>query len=282
LITFLRRNPAQNVEDPEAEQEKRAFLLNALPEADRERFEERLLEDEEFFVSVVAAEQELLDEHASGLLPSSVSKHIDRVYNSSPVRAQRARIAQTMRQAWRPSIRVERRTFDGDYVQRLVDGDSSTEANFVEYFDPLLTRKLRSRLRSAALIEEVKQETFLRLFRALRERGGFENPASLGAYVDAVCNNVLFETHRRMEANQPSELSKDLVSNEQDIYSEMISRENTAWVRRILSELPAKDREILKQLFFEQRDKDAVCREMGIDQAYLRNLLFRVHGKAGQ
>ena len=169
---------------------------------------------------------------------------------------------------------MERQTFDGDYVQRLVDGDGATEANFIAYFDSLLTLKLRSRLRHADLVEDVKQETFLRVFRMLRQGRSLDNPASLGAYVNAVCNNILFETYRK-EAHQPAELSDELVSNEQDIYSEMVSREDTERVRRILSELPAKDREILKQLFFQQRDKDAICRELGVDRAYLRVLLYR-------
>jgi RNA polymerase sigma-70 factor (ECF subfamily) len=173
---------------------------------------------------------------------------------------------------------VERQTFDGEYVQRLVDGDSATEANFVAYFDSLLTLKLRSRLRIPDLIEDVKQETFLRVFRALRQGRSLENPGSLGAYVNAVCNNILFETYRK-EANHPAELSDEMVSNEQDIFSEMVSRENTELVRHILAELPAKDREILKQLFFDQRDKDAICRDLGVDRAYLRVLLYRAKSK---
>jgi RNA polymerase sigma-70 factor, ECF subfamily len=173
---------------------------------------------------------------------------------------------------------VERQTFDGDYVQRLVDGDSATEASFIAYFDSLLTLKLRSRLRFTDLIEDVKQETFLRVFRMLRQGRNLDNPASLGAYVNAVCNNILFETYRK-ESNHPAELSEDIVSNEQDIFSEMVSRENTERVRQILSELPAKDREILKQLFFEQRDKDLICRELGVDRAYLRVLLYRAKSK---
>ncbi len=173
---------------------------------------------------------------------------------------------------------MERQTFDGRYVQRLIDGDSATEANFIAYFDSLLTLKLRSRLRFTHLVEDVKQETFLRVFRTLRQGRGLENPASLGAYVNSVCNNVLFETYRK-ESNQPAELNTDLPSGEQDAYSGMVSRENTDRVRQVLSELPPKDREILRQLFLEQRDKDAVCRDLGVDRAYLRVLLFRAKSK---
>jgi RNA polymerase sigma-70 factor (ECF subfamily) len=173
---------------------------------------------------------------------------------------------------------VERQTFDSEYVQRLIAGDGSTESNFVEYFDAILTLKLRSRLRSSQLIDDVKQETFLRVFRTLRERRGLENPGSLGAYVNAVCNNVLFETYRG-QAKTPGELPEDLLSGDQDVYSTLVSRERTEQVRNILSQLPAKDREILKQLFWEQRDKDEICRTLRVDRSYLRVLVHRAKSK---
>ena len=72
---------------------------------------------------------------------------------------------------------MERQTFDSEYVRRLIDGDHETERNFVDYFDELLTLKLRSRLRSPELVQDVKQETFLRVLNTLRQRGGLENAA---------------------------------------------------------------------------------------------------------
>jgi RNA polymerase sigma-70 factor (ECF subfamily) len=173
---------------------------------------------------------------------------------------------------------VERQTFDREYVQRLIGGDLDTEANFAEYFDSLLTLKLRMRLRSPELIEDVKQETFLRVLKMLREGGGLDNPGSLGAYVNSVCNNILFETYRG-QAKSPGELPEDLESGEVDAITTLVSRERTAQVRQVLSELPAKEREILKQLFFEQRDKDEICRTLRVDRAYLRVLVHRAKAK---
>jgi RNA polymerase sigma-70 factor (ECF subfamily) len=169
---------------------------------------------------------------------------------------------------------VERQTFDREYVQRLIAGDLDTEANFAGYFESLLSLKLRMRLRSREMIEDVKQETFLRVIKTLRQRGGLDNPGSLGAYVNSVCNNILFETYRG-QAKDPGELPEDLESGEEDAYSSLVSRERTQQVRQVLEELPAKEREILKQLFFEQRDKDEICRSLRVDRGYLRVLIHR-------
>jgi RNA polymerase sigma-70 factor (ECF subfamily) len=46
-------------------------------------------------------------------------------------------------------------------------------------------------------------------------------------------------------------------------------------VQRVLAKLPAKDQKILRAVFFEQRDKNEVCMELGVSREYLRVLLHR-------
>ena len=47
------------------------------------------------------------------------------------------------------------------------------------------------------------------------------------------------------------------------------------WVFEALADLPPKDREVLRLLFFEQRDKDDICESLRVDRNYLRVLLHR-------
>ena len=54
-----------------------------------------------------------------------------------------------------------------------------------------------------------------------------------------------------------------------------VSSQNSELVRKILSALPARDRDLLRAVLLEEKDKDAVCREMGVDRNYLRVLLHR-------
>jgi len=46
-------------------------------------------------------------------------------------------------------------------------------------------------------------------------------------------------------------------------------------VREILAGMPPRDRGVLKAIFLDERDRDEVCREFGVDGEYLRVLLFR-------
>jgi hypothetical protein len=57
------------------------------------------------------------------------------------------------------------------------------------------------------------------------------------------------------------------------------SSQNAELVRKILSALPARDRDLLRAVLLEEKDKDTVCREMGVDRNYLRVLLHRVKDK---
>ena len=167
-------------------------------------------------------------------------------------------------------------SFDGDYVRRLIAEDPETERHFTEYFGDLLTLKLRSRLRSPALVDDAKQETFVRVLTALKKKGSLASPESLGAFVNAVCNNVLLETYR--SNGRTSALDDDMDEPEADEPSaewRVLKAEERVKVREAIAGLPARDRDLIRWLFFEDRDKDDVCRELQVDRDYLRVLFHR-------
>jgi RNA polymerase sigma-70 factor, ECF subfamily len=176
-----------------------------------------------------------------------------------------------------PFLRYE---FDRPYVERLIAEDADTERHFIKYFDDLLSLKLRSRLRSASLVEDAKQETFVRVLRTLRQKRTLESPESLGAFVNGVCNNVLFELYRAEGKTTPLEDGFE-ASDEGQANAEvtLMATEERARVRDALSTLPEKEKDLLRWLFFEDRDKDDVCRELNVDRNYLRVLLHRAKSR---
>jgi RNA polymerase sigma-70 factor, ECF subfamily len=167
-------------------------------------------------------------------------------------------------------------SFDAEYVRRLIAEDPETERHFTDYFGDLLTLKLRSRLRSPALVEDARQETFVRVLTALKRKGSLASAESLGAFVNAVCNNVLLEAYRAKSRTSP--LDEELDEPEADEPSvewRVLKAEERERVRQAMSGLPQKDRDLMRWLFFEERNKDDVCRELNIDRTYLRVLFHR-------
>src|SRR5437764_12180683 len=95
-----------------------------------------------------------------------------------------------------------RQPFDDRYIQLLRDGDAATEKHFVAYFGDLLRIKLSARLRSPQLIDDLRQETFLRFLTAIRVKNSLVAPERLGGFVNSVCNNLLFELYRHKSRNE--------------------------------------------------------------------------------
>jgi RNA polymerase sigma-70 factor (ECF subfamily) len=170
------------------------------------------------------------------------------------------------------TVIVQRQSFDAEYVRRLAHSDPETERDFVAYFGELLAIKLRSRLRASEQIQDVIQETFLRVLRTLRQ-SGIDNPEALGSFVNSVCTNVLFEVYRAQ--SRVADPVEDRESGETPADTAMADEEVRTQVRSVLSELPEKDRKILRWLFFDERDKGDVCRTLQVDREYLRVLVHR-------
>lgn len=168
--------------------------------------------------------------------------------------------------------------FDASYLEKLKSGDFRTQEHFVSYFSELIRLKLSRRLNSAAEVEDARQETFVRVLTTLRKEGGIREPERLGAFVNSVCNNVLLEYYRsgsKEAASEDEEAEANLPDPALSVVDVIANREAQRQVREVLNELEEKDRQLIKEVFFDERDKDEVCRDLGVDREYLRVLLHR-------
>ena len=171
-------------------------------------------------------------------------------------------------------------TFDVSYVSKLRAGDVPTEQHFISYFSELIGLKLRSRLRNREQIEDVKQETFSRTFSLIRSEGGLRHAERLGPLVNSICNNVLMEQYRissRVETLEDG-VAERLVETRPNALNIVISDDARKLVRKILNGLDERDRKLLQAVFLDERDKDEICVELGVDRDYLRVLLHRAKG----
>ncbi len=182
-------------------------------------------------------------------------------------------------------------SFDEPYLERLRAGDSQTQEHFGAYFTALIQVKLRARLQSREAIEDVRQETFARFYVALRQ-GKILHPERLGSYVNSMCNNILLEHYRanvrhssldddkdRDKDDGSKNESKELPANTIDALDALTAKETEEKVREILAQMSERDRRVLREVFLEERDKDEVCRDFGVDRDFLRVLLHRAKQK---
>jgi RNA polymerase sigma-70 factor, ECF subfamily len=166
--------------------------------------------------------------------------------------------------------------FNETYLHELRAQDVTTEAHFVAYFSKILHNKLRRRLACPEHIKDVQQETLLRAWAAVRAEGGIRQPERFGAFVSSVCNNILRESYRSRARTKPlDDLQCDPTDQSPAPDGMLLAAETKKQVQRVLARLEEKDRKILRAIFFEQRDKDEVCIELGVSREYLRVLLYR-------
>lgn len=174
-----------------------------------------------------------------------------------------------------PREKVDLYSFDAEYLRRLKDRDPATQEHFVAYFSPRMQVKLRHRGFASPALEDVSQETFFRVLTAV-ESDHVQYPERFGAYVHSVCDRVILEKFREFSRNQHLDLDEmDLPDRKTNLEAMLLRKEKRRIVEEILDELPAKKRNILRALIFEQLDREELCARFGVNGDYLRVLLFR-------
>ncbi len=179
--------------------------------------------------------------------------------------------------------------FDSAYLERLAAGDAATEEHFNRYFGELVLIKLRARRLEPHVIDDIRQETFLRVLQALR-KGSIRQPDAIGAFVNSVCNNIALEFQRAGSRTTFFDEAPDTPDGSVDSERRLIDGERRAHVRHLMERMPARNRRLLTAVFLDERSIDEVCGEFGVDRNYLRVLLFRaraqlreaVHKSAGR
>src|ERR1700693_2981528 len=92
--------------------------------------------------------------------------------------------------------------FDATFLTRLRQRDPEACAFLISSLTPMLEAKLRYKFRDHGTIEDIRNETFCRVF-SLVDRGCVRQPERFGAFVWGVCDKVAQETYRKTRAAEP-------------------------------------------------------------------------------
>lgn len=169
--------------------------------------------------------------------------------------------------------------FDKPYLERLRAGDAETQHHFASYFGRFLRIRYRARRLPPDVIDDLVQDTLLRVMMKVFD-GGVRQPECFGAFVNSVSNHVLLEYFRRASKNPLAENeAMEVPDKVLDLEGLLVTQETVVHVRKVLEQLPERDRRILRRLFFDEEDKDSICSEFGVKRDYLRVLVLRAKDK---
>jgi RNA polymerase sigma-70 factor, ECF subfamily len=162
-----------------------------------------------------------------------------------------------------------------EYAYHYDPSCGDVEEQVAQHCERLIARWLRSRVRSPELIEDIRQETLLRVLVTLREQK-LNNPARLSAFVIGICKNVRREFTRHDRRYMFSdEAYAGVPDSTQGPEAVLMSKERKARIQRTLAHIPRKDSSALAMVFLDERSRTDVCGQLGLNEAYFRVLLYR-------
>lgn len=173
-------------------------------------------------------------------------------------------------------------SFDAQYLARLKAREPDTLDHFAAYFTKFLTVHLRVGGRfSASDIQDVVQETICRALKAV-DNDSIRQPESLPGWMRTTCDYVASEWVRigkRFWSPDTDEFP-DPPDTRPDAQDALYLAELRSTIAEVMSKLRDKDRKILTAIYIDERDKDEVCRQFGVNRDHLRLLLHRALKKA--
>lgn len=167
----------------------------------------------------------------------------------------------------------------GELVARIRAGDRQAETELVERYGERLGFLLRRWSRDAATADDLWQETFGLAIAKIRH-GELREPEKLAGFLRGLARNVSLYHYRRDDRRAAWHAAPEEAVNVPDpktnVLGELLLKEKTSLVRRLLAELPGeRDREVLARFYIAEEDKERICRDLGLARDHFKRVLHR-------
>ncbi len=164
---------------------------------------------------------------------------------------------------------------DKDLLQRYAAGDEEAFQELMTRYKDSVYAFLRRFLSRSDLVEDVFQETFLQVFVS---RNTFDLSRPLRPWLFTIAANKAKDTLRRLQRSEVTQLGNMFDSDESSIddvlnaldhdarmpYEDLIRDERAASVKRVLSRMPQKLREIVVLAYFHKFSYAEIADILGI------------------
>lgn len=153
-------------------------------------------------------------------------------------------------------------------VQAASNGDADSFGRLCERYYSTMVAIAYSQLADRGLAEDAAQEAF---FVAFRDISKLKNASHFGRWLARISRNIASDTAkaRRRDKLFPIE-NHDSVSNDEDKEDN-----NVEVVRRIISELPVKIREVIYLRYYDKMSYQQISDIMGISEEAVNGRLRR-------
>jgi RNA polymerase sigma-70 factor (ECF subfamily) len=165
-----------------------------------------------------------------------------------------------------------------DLVERIRSGETHGTEELYQLFSQGLRLYIHNQLGTADLEENVR-DILLAVVLAIR-RGEVRAERLMGFVRTIVRKHVAAHIDRGVRQRSdpaPEPLSTDRPTEEATVF-----RERAELIERVLTQLSARDREILMRFYLWEQDVDRICSEMSLTETQFRLLKSRAKARFGE
>jgi RNA polymerase sigma-70 factor (ECF subfamily) len=168
---------------------------------------------------------------------------------------------------------------EGELIRRCLDGHQDACAQLVERFAPLVGTVIWRATGDRSIVDDLAQETFLRVFRGLPY---FNARSKVSTWIYTIAHRVAID-HLRQAGRSDVEHSADdsrvpvdaLVAREPSPEVAAAREEIEALVQEHIAQLPEKYRLALVYATVDGLDYDSIGAALGVPTGTVKTLVFR-------
>jgi RNA polymerase sigma-70 factor, ECF subfamily len=165
---------------------------------------------------------------------------------------------------------------EADLVRLIMAGDQLAEKELVLRYSRGMSIIIRHRVKNAADVEDLCQETFRKALEKIR-RGEVREPEKLSGFICGLAKNLAIGHLRRLSRWEIGNADNtSLLDHAPNPYDRLLKKERADIVRQVISELRAdRDRQILYRFFIMEEDKEKICADLDLTSLHFNRVLSR-------
>ncbi|SEL74107.1 RNA polymerase sigma factor [Parapedobacter koreensis] len=165
-------------------------------------------------------------------------------------------------------------TIDADVVRRLRDGDNMAFDEVYKTFAPVLYQRLLRLLKDTDTVEEILQDTFLKLWE---KREQIDPQQGFKTYLYRIADHLAIDLFRKISRDKA--LQQELWASTVSFYlhseETLIAKEQRQLISAAIDRLPPKRKQILLLCKLEEKSYQEVAELMGISVSTVSNQLVK-------
>jgi len=163
-----------------------------------------------------------------------------------------------------------------DLVRLIMAGDQLAEKELVQRYSHGMSIIIRHRVKNAADVEDLCQETFSKVLEKIRG-GEVREPEKLSGFICGLARNLAIGHLRRLSRWESGNAdATPLIDYAPNPYDMLLNKERALIVRQVISEMRSdRDRQILHRFCITEEDKEKICADLGLTSLHFNRVLFR-------